>query len=193
MCDFLKQNNGCDLKKDVADELGIEKREVDDDQIEEFITNYGGQKHRGWDKFQKDYGLEFTEDEINNDDYEALEDDFNKSNLEQYFDKEEYSAEGEVIELHNLRVISSNDYKKKHYNDVYGEFETNIELNEDQIKSIKDYITGQCSDGWGEGFEQRQEVEKIDNLRFDTSIKPWWPDAGYRSHHRKWEITIKKI
>ena len=29
------------------------------------------------------------------------------------------------------------------------------ELDNDEIKELKDYITGQFSDGWGEGFEQR--------------------------------------
>jgi hypothetical protein len=32
---------------------------------------------------------------------------------------------------------------------------TKEELDNDEIKELKDYITGQFSDGWGEGFEQR--------------------------------------
>lgn len=35
------------------------------------------------------------------------------------------------------------------------ECETTQELDKDQIKKLTDYITGQFSDGWGEGFEQQ--------------------------------------
>ncbi len=34
--------------------------------------------------------------------------------------------------------------------------ELNAPLNQFELDDIKDYIEGQCSDGWGEGFEQRE-------------------------------------
>lgn len=54
------------------------------------------------------------------------------------------------------------------------------ELTPDEMETLKEYISGQASDGWGEGFEQR-EIE-VDNGELYVSL--WSP--------RNWEIKTEK-
>ena len=51
------------------------------------------------------------------------------------------------------------------------------ELSEKEIKEVKDYISGQFSDGWGEGFEQR-EIE----------VKPGYGGKGYEIYASPWSF-----
>lgn len=201
ICKYLKSESGMDLKQDIADESEeeIDKRNITDDDIDEYVENYGnkfGPKGKGkgsWDKFKEDYCLDFDDSEINDDDYDILKDDFNEGELEQWFNKDFYNRE-EPIEIINLRIIDDPNGRDYH-NNVYGEFESANELTEEQIKLIEDYISGQCSDGWGESFSQIDRVEEISNLRFDTSIICWWSGSSHnrmRSGNREWKVNISK-
>lgn len=185
VCDFLKRN-GTDLRSDVESEMDLEdgeEREVTDDDIDNYVNKYGrtGKSRMGsWDKFKEDYGLDFDGD-MEMEDYRVMMDDFNEGDLEQYFDFDNY--QGEPFELYNLQLVEPK--RRGYYGSAEGTFETNIELNEEQLKHIKDYISGQCSDGWGEGFEQQSRDEEMDVLNFETSIHPWSYD--------NWNVTINKI
>lgn len=188
VCDFLKRN-GQDLRNDVAVEMDyinikdeLKEATATDEDIDNYVHTYkpkhsktgGGVHYGGWDEFKEDYGLDFELNELDSEDYYAMMRDFNEGDLDQYFDDDS------SFELHNLRLVDT-----KNIGMAQGTFETNIELNEDQIKSIKGYIEGQCSDGWGEAFEQRSQDEEMDGLNFDVSMIPW--------SHSNWSITINKI
>lgn len=56
------------------------------------------------------------------------------------------------------KVVSAVPMVKNIDGTLYGvmELEVNSPLNSDEAASIKDYIAGQYSDGWGEGFEQQR-------------------------------------
>ncbi|MBZ2175630.1 antirestriction protein ArdA [Schnuerera sp. xch1] len=54
-------------------------------------------------------------------------------------EKYEFSVEMVGDELMGVAVLTLND-----------------DLNSHELQKIKDYVTGQASDGWGEGFEQRE-------------------------------------
>lgn len=187
VCDFLKRN-GTDLRSDVEGSMDLEdgeEREVTDDDIDKFVNEYGvnngRRRHGGWDRFKEDYGLDFDGGDMEMEDYRVMMDDFNEGDLEQYFDWDNYN--GEPFELYNLQLVEPR--RRGYYGTAEGTFETNIELNEEQLNHIKDYITGQCSDGWGEGFEQQSRDEEMDGLNFETSIHPWKYD--------NWNVTITKI
>jgi len=176
VCDFLSQN-GVNLKSDIASELGIDEREVTDENIDEFVNTYGGKRLGSWEKFKDDYGLVYEDNDLSREDYETMMRDFNDGKLEQYFD------EDPSFEFYNLKLVEPK--RKGFYGYAYGEFETDIELSVEQIESVKSYITGQCSDGWGEGFEQQSDTEEINGLRFETSIHPW--------KMNNWKVVISKI
>lgn len=132
------------------------------------------------DKFLRMYDLDSEDDYISEDDFESLKEDFNESKLEQYYTSKEYNQD---FEIHDMKVN-----KLQMPNIVIGTFETDRKLNEDEIESIRDYISGQCSDGWGEGFEQQQEKEEISGLTFYVSIKSWWSE-GYP----EWYLNITLV
>jgi len=76
---------------------------------------------------------------------EPLIEDFNNTKLEQYLDDK---LSQKVISIRAEDKISPKEtflIKVK----VKGE------PSKDDIYNIKNYISGQCSDGWGEGFEQQ--------------------------------------
>lgn len=49
------------------------------------------------------------------------------------------------------------------------EITTEYILNDKEIAFLRDEISGQCSDGWGEGFEQQEQYYNGDKLY----ISPW--------------------
>ena len=55
------------------------------------------------------------------------------------------------------KVMSAHPKVAEINGELYGVLECKISepLTEEEIKVLKDYWTGQMSDGWGEGFEQR--------------------------------------
>ena len=72
---------------------------------------------------------------------------FNESELEQYMDENDIKNSDRIISI-----------KASNYNINNNSFYINVDIKDkpskEDIDKIKDYIEGQCSNGWGEGFEQ---------------------------------------
>lgn len=150
-------------KKDEEIENGASEEEINDDKY-------------SWNDFyeSEEFPSQEIQNSLNDDDntlslgdtdnpeaiYETIANDFNESELEQYFD------EAKEFGVTSIRVIDNPDWYDKNSNQedrLIIEVKTNKKLDESEIKLVKDYITGQCSDGWGEGFEQ-QDINPNGNM-----------------------------
>ena len=69
--------------------------------------------------------------------------DFNDSNMHQYIPED-------------MRAVSAMMYPTDDNKRLMIEIKTMIELDDHQLEDLHDWIIGQMSDGWGEGFEQRE-------------------------------------
>lgn len=78
-----------------------------------------------------------------------LVNDFNNSNLEEYVDN------NDIINPERVVSITASDYNIDN-NSFTILVNIKGEPTEEEIAKIEDYIEGQCSDGWGEGFEQTE-------------------------------------
>lgn len=89
--------------------------------------------------------------------------------------------EGEVVGLAVVRAIE--------------------ELSQQGIEEIKDYLTGQYSDGWGEGFEQRPIEEWREEAayeEYDEEEDDYYTYTDYENHElylsfwsfKEWEIRL---
>jgi len=193
LADYLKQEKGCDLYQDIANEIDlssgmeedeetpeVSKEEVRANFSEYFDTWIKQVYNNDMSKFFRMYDLDFEESHLTEEDFENLRDNFNESNLEKYYTYKEYN--------HDFQIIFMKVTELKDNNKIIGEIKTNRELTEDETESVKDYLIGQCSDGWGESYEESQEKEKILGLSFYVSIKPWWSD-GYP----EWYLEVNEI
>lgn len=79
--------------------------------------------------------------------YESIKEDFNQSNLSEYF---------EYFELISIEMVGEDFENYKNCDCILVEVKSLRELSEGELKMVKDYLTGQYSDGWGEGFEQHE-------------------------------------
>lgn len=105
--------------------------------------------------------------------FDVLKEDFNfwsslfSSQLEQYFDD---------FPVKSIRINEDNFSRVKYNDAIEVEVKVDRKLNQKEIDTLKDYLSGQYSDGWGEGFEQTP----ID----DWYISTWSSDPD-------WEISLK--
>lgn len=84
-----------------------------------------------------------------------LIEDYNNSELEQYFDEDDKKrgdAKGGDYKVLSMRVIDVNENSSEFTIQVT----TDKPLSKEDINAVKDYLEGQNSDGWGEGFEQHE-------------------------------------
>jgi len=77
--------------------------------------------------------------------------DFNESELEQYYSK---SFKDNIISIRAINYDIPGNY-------FTIEVKVNCEPTEEMIEEIRSFIEGQCSDGWGEGFEQTQIMNRF--------------------------------
>lgn len=77
----------------------------------------------------------------------AAKEDFNDANLAKYARKDSRTADCGILKM-------SMDFNDKGYCEVT--VTTSQLLDDEQIEGVINYLEGQMSDGWGEGFEQRE-------------------------------------
>lgn len=100
----------------------------------------------------------------------SAEQDWNSSNMIQYLRD---NLEGEVSEL-TLKVIGGNPAVARITAVVSPTFD------DSQVEELKDWITGQMSDGWGEGFEQREIATftyEDESEEFDEDEQEFYTDS----------------
>lgn len=77
-------------------------------------------------------------------------------------EKYEFSVEMVEDELMGVAVLTLND-----------------DLNSQELQKIKDFVTGQASDGWGEGFEQREIETDIGDIYVSFwNYRDWFIKTG---------------
>ena len=59
----------------------------------------------------------------------------------------------------------------------YVELETKKSLSEKQLESVSDFVSGQNSDGLGEGFEQQEFAECFDEEGYDAAMERYEEDG----------------
>lgn len=94
--------------------------------------------------------------------------DRNKEEMTQYIDSENKPLEDVVrLELGDYGVFNGR-FCLVHHVWIKGQLD---EISEEEIHAVEEYIMGQLSDGWGEGLEQREWMDKDvewSQLYFDT-------------------------
>lgn len=98
------------------------------------------------------------------------------------------------------KVMSAHPKVAEINGELYGVLECKISepLTEEEIKVLKEYWTGQMSDGWGEGFEQRPiNVEDGEiYVSFWNSANFWsvmTEEERWEDRYREWIFAAKNI
>ena len=153
-----------------------EQQEKYDSDDSDLINDYVTDEFRNWDSFLKEFEIDDLIDvlDVREQDgvFGELKDEFNRDNMEEYFDD---------FDVADIKVIGDN------FND--GKFTVQVRtaenLTDENIETLKEWLEGQMSDGFGEGFEQ-QDIEGF-------SVSCWWNDEGnYRLGKYKIDHKIKK-
>lgn len=127
----------------------------------ELLEDYAEDNFGKWENFLKEFEIDELIQDIDDDDqkeiFDELKKDFNESDLVQYFD------ESEELGVVDIKVEGDNFDNGRFCIEV----KTSKELSDDELSIIENYIIGQCSDGWGEGFEQQPTGK-------DYYVSTWW-------------------
>jgi len=110
-----------------------------------------------------DVKLTNLEDHDVNKVFKLTSENFNNSHLETFFNKEN------KFEIKSMLINELDKTSSVFYVDVI----VNKKLKDDDITEIVKYIDGQCSDGWGEGFEQQDISKELDEDERYVYVKTW--------------------
>ncbi len=150
---------------------------INDQDDADLLYDYAKDEFGSWDKFVKEFEVDGLIDDIvdsgdQREIYRELKDDFNESELVQYFDK------ADELGVIDMKVVDDRFENGKFTIAVTA----TKELSEEELSEVEDYISGQCSDGWGEGFEQQPIVN-------DYYVSTWWSDDD---KYGEYKIEIEK-
>lgn len=153
---YITDEQGHDIVEEMADELDMTKDEfLDDidDNFDKYLNRrYGKSKVNMYDKFFDEYFG--GETDIEDEEYKDLVDAFNEEDLKEYFDEEV-----------DFKILKMEAQHSKSYTRMFDvKVETDKDLTPEDIKKVKDYLTGQYSDGFGEGYEQQIIKSKLEPL-----------------------------
>lgn len=92
---------------------------------------------------------------------------------------EYYNYFGDGLSSLERKVLSAFPDVEVYKNRLWGVLKCTLTepLNAQELNELKEYWTGQASDGWGEGFEQRPR--KIESG--ELYVHFWQPDQDYRA------------
>lgn len=108
--------------------------------------------------------------------FNEMKEDFNESELEQYMNSGNSKDLKKYVK--SIRIVGDNFERSG----VLVEVITTKEFSTEDINVVREYISGQCSDGWGEGYSQRE----IDNKYFHT----WWFGGPGEGYYKKYYIEL---
>ena len=156
MFNYITDEQGHDIVEEMADELDMTKDEfLDDidDNFDKYLNRrYGKSKVNMYDKFFDEYFG--GETDIEDEEYKDLVDAFNEEDLKEYFDEEV-----------DFKILKMEAQHSKSYTRMFDvKVETDKDLTDEDIQKVKDYLTGQYSDGFGEGYEQQIIKSKLEPL-----------------------------
>jgi len=195
---YITDEQGHDIIEEMAGELDITKDEfLDDidDNFDKYLNRrYGGGRGKGnpYERFFDEYFG--GETDIEDEEYEDLVNSFNEEDLKEYFDEEV-----------DFKILKMEAEHSKSYTRMFNvKVETDKDLTDEDIQKVKDYLTGQYSDGFGEGYEQQIIKAKLEPLNGRRGRGFGYDDSGvsvYKSIHlyksdfsrSGWNISCKKI
>jgi hypothetical protein len=132
------------------------------------------------DRFYREYELDKISYELTPDDLETIVDSFNESYLESNFDERAWNADFSIT---CVRILDDLDKDKN----IVGFVETDKALNENELEIVKDFLTGELSDNWGEELFEDILEEEIDGINYISNYQCYW-NGGFPV----WELNIKR-
>lgn len=135
---------------------GLSKSEILDSVVTELVDEIVEQLNTSIKLFD-------IEDKIIDKIFKITSENFNNSKLQQYYTKKQ------DFNIISMIMINFDKERSVFYVDVL----VDKDLNDIQIDEITKFIDGQCSDGWGEGFEQQDISHEINETNRYVYINTW--------------------